>query len=88
MNIEIRKPTEEEKKMAEGWSTWNKEPSEFYWQYDDKETCLILRGRAEVSDDEGEIVSFGAGDWVVFPAGLECRWKIIEEIEKKYKFGN
>lgn len=74
--------------MAEEWPSWIKEPSEFYWQYDSKETCLILRGKAEVSDDEGRAMSFGAGDWVVFPAELECRWKILEEIEKKYKFGD
>lgn len=88
MPIKIKKPTEEETKMAEGWSTWTKEVSEFPWSYDEKETCLILQGKAEVTTKDGETVSFGAGDFVVFPPGLECTWKITEAIEKKYKFGD
>ncbi|HOZ55799.1 MAG: Cupin domain protein [Parcubacteria group bacterium ADurb.Bin316] len=87
MTIEIRKPSEEEIKMAETWPTWTKEVSEFPWSYNEPETCLILKGKAEVTTKEGETVSFGAGDFVIFPAGLECTWKIIEPIEKKYKFG-
>jgi uncharacterized protein len=88
MTIEIRKPSEEEKKIAEGWSTWTKEVSEFDWSYSEKETCLILKGKAKVTSKDGETVSFGAGDFVIFPQGLECTWKILEAIEKKYKFGD
>lgn len=87
MTIEVRKPTEEEIKTAGSWSAWEKEVSEFPWSYADKETCLILKGKAEVEGKNGEGASFGAGDFVVFPQGLECTWKIKEPIEKKYKFG-
>ena len=87
MTIGIRKPSEEEIKMAETWPTWTKEASEFPWSYDEKETCLILKGKAEVTSKDGETVSFGAGDFVIFPVGLECTWRIIEPIEKKYEFG-
>jgi len=86
MNIEVRKPTEEEIKMAESWPIWIKEASEFPWSYADKETCLILKGKAQVIAGD-ETVEFGAGDWVVFPQGLECTWKILEPIEKHYNFG-
>ena len=88
MTIEVRKPTAEENTIAESWSTWAKEVSEFDWNYGEKETCLILKGKAEVMSKDGETISFGAGDFVVFPVGLECTWKIIESIEKKYKFGD
>lgn len=87
MNIKVRKPSEEEIKMTEAWSTWNKDVSEFSWSYNEKETCLILSGRAEVEGEDGEKSMFGTGDWVVFPAGLKCTWRIIEPIEKKYRFG-
>jgi uncharacterized protein len=87
MIIEVRKPTEEEIKIAEAWPTWTKEVSEFDWSYDEKETCLILKGNAEVVTKDGETANFGAGDFVIFPQGLECTWKIIEAIEKRYKFG-
>lgn len=85
--IEVRKPTEEEIKMAESWPTWSKEISEFPWSYGEKETCLILKGKTEVTSDDGEKSVFGAGDWVVFPEGMNCTWKITEPIEKKYNFG-
>ncbi len=87
MNIEIRKPNEEEVKISESWPIWTKEVSEFDWSYNEKETCLILKGKAEVTSKDGETVSFGAGDFVIFPVGLECTWRIIEPIEKKYEFG-
>jgi len=87
MKIEVRKPTEKEKKEAASWGIWEKEVSEFPWEYDEKESCLILEGKAEVTTESGEKVKFGKGDFVVFPVGLKCKWKITEPIKKYYKFG-
>jgi uncharacterized cupin superfamily protein len=87
MQIEVRKPTEEEMKMAESWPIWKKEISEFPWEYGEKETCLILKGRAEVETEDGEKAEFGAGDWVAFPSGMRCTWRIKEDLEKHYKIG-
>ena len=87
MKPEIRKPTEAEKRLAQSWPTWNKEASEFPWEYDEQETCLILQGRATVTDEQGQEFNFGVGDWVVFPPGLKCTWKIDQDIRKHYKFG-
>ena len=87
MKIEVKKPTEEEKKEMESCGIWEKEASEFPWEYDDKETCLILEGKAEVTTEDGEKAAFGKGDYVVFPKGLRCTWKITEPIKKYYKFG-
>lgn len=87
MKIEVKKPTEEEMKNAENWPMWSKEISEFPWNYSEKETCLILKGRAEVETSDGEKVEFSAGDFVIFPSGISCTWRIIEPIEKRYNFG-
>lgn len=82
--IEVRKATAAEIKLAENWPVWKKEVSEFRWNYDQTETCLILKGQAKVFTQEGEIASFEAGDWVVFRKGIvECTWKITELLEKK-----
>lgn len=86
MKIIVRKPTEKEKKDAESWPIWQKEKSEFPWEYDEKETCLIIEGRARVKTAEGE-ASFGPGDYVIFPKGLKCTWIIDEDINKHYSFG-
>ncbi len=81
------KPTEEEISQTDSWGTWSKEPSEFPWFYDEKETCLILEGSATVTAADGSVMSFEKGDLVTFEAGLECTWKIDQAIKKKYKFG-
>lgn len=87
MKPEIRKPTEQEKKTASSWPIWSKEASEFPWEYDSKETCLILQGEVTVSNEAGEQFHFTAGDWVVFPQGMKCTWKITKDVRKHYKFG-
>ncbi|MFH1285863.1 MAG: cupin domain-containing protein [Candidatus Micrarchaeota archaeon] len=90
MEVKVTKPDakEIEKLGAKSWPIWEKEESEFEWEYGEKETCLILEGRAQVKNEEGKIVAeFGAGDLVVFPEGLKCVWKITKKIRKHYKFG-
>jgi uncharacterized cupin superfamily protein len=87
--ISVEKPSEE--KLAElkvrSWPIWEKEISEFPWEYDEKETCYILEGDVEVIPDNGKPVSFGKGDLVVFKRGLRCTWKINKPVRKHYKFG-
>ena len=78
-----------ESKIAEEnilqWSIWSCEISEFGWKYSDQETCLLLEGEVEVSS-EFETVRFSAGDFVVFPKGLKCRWKVMQPVRKHYSF--
>ena len=83
----VRKPSQKEIESTRNWGDWSKEPSTFPWFYDEKETCYILSGHAEVEDHSGNKIEFKAGDWVEFEEGLSCTWKIIETIKKKYKFG-
>jgi len=67
------------------WPIWSCGVSEFDWEYDQQESCLLLEGEVEVSSDI-ETVSFGAGDFVVFPKGLRCRWKVAKPVRKHYSF--
>ncbi len=85
--MKVKKPTPEEIFRAEKWGIWTKEPSEFPWFYDEKETCYILEGEAEISDEQGNKISIKKGDWVEFEQGLEATWKILKSIKKKYMFG-
>ena len=87
MNIKINKLTEGE--IADigilSWPIWTCGVSEFDWEYDDKESCLLIEGEVEVQS-EFETVKFTSGDFVVFPKGLKCRWKIIKPVRKHYSF--
>ncbi|PVX25023.1 MAG: cupin, partial [Candidatus Bathyarchaeum sp.] len=60
MKPNVRKPTKQESEDAESWPIWEKEESEFPWEYDDQETCRILEGKAVVKTPE-ETIEFGVG---------------------------
>lgn len=66
---------------------WEKEISEFPWEYAEKETCYLLEGRVIVTPDGGAPVEIATGDLVTFPAGLACTWKIVAPVRKHYRFG-
>lgn len=68
------------------WSVWEKEVSEFPWQYQGTEVAYILEGEVVVTPVDGDAVHFAAGDLVTFPAGLRCIWKIIKPLRKHYSF--
>ena len=87
MIIEVKKLTDEELKKQNvfNWPIWTKEESEFEWYYSDKEKCYILEGDVDVSTDE-ESVHFEKGDFVIFPKGLSCTWKINSAVRKHYNF--
>ena len=87
MNIQINKLTEDEiaKKEVLSWPIWTCDISEFNWEYSERESCLVLEGEVEISG-EFKTLKFGAGDYVVFPKGLKCRWKVIKPVRKHYSF--
>ena len=87
MNIQINKLTESEiaKKEIKSWPIWSCEVSEFDWEYSERESCLLLEGEVEVSSAV-ETVKLCVGDYVVFPKGLKCRWKVTKPVQKHYSF--
>ena len=86
MQITARKPTEAEIAAFSLKPTWGCEVSEFPWHYDEREQCILIEGE-ETVDYDGGSVSFGAGDYVEFPAGLSCVWKVTKPVKKHYQFG-
>ena len=87
MKIEIIKLTEDDiiKQNIRSWPIWTCGVSEFDWEYSEKESCLLLEGDVEVISDF-ETVKFSAGDYVIFPRGLKCRWNVIKPVRKHYRF--
>ncbi len=72
---------------VESWPVWTKEVSEFPWTYDEDETCYFLEGEVEVAPTQGPPVRVAKGDLVTFPAGLQCTWKVLQPVRKRYRFG-
>jgi uncharacterized cupin superfamily protein len=83
-------PAQQENRDVTSWPTWGCRVSTCLWTYDEQETCLLLGGGGEngsVTPDGGEPVRFGAGDLVVFDAGLSCTWEVHAPVRKHYRFG-
>jgi len=83
MNIIVKKPNEVEKNEMESKDTWECGVSEFDWHFESEEICLFIEGEAVISYDGGS-VSISAGDYVVFPKGLSCVWKVSKPVKKYY----
>ena len=87
-DVVVRKPSDKEVQTCQNWPIWQHDVDEFDWEYTQTEKCLILEGKVTVAGnpDTDQSVSFGPGDYVQFPKGLKCIWKIIEPIKKHYDF--
>ena len=87
MSIEIEHPTQEELEEIGvfSWPVWEHDEDKFDWFYDKTEKCYILEGEATVVS-EFDAATIKQGDFVTFPAGLECVWDIQYAIKKHYAF--
>jgi len=85
--IKIEKLSEEEieRRGIKNWGIWEKEVSEFDWEYTSEEHCYMIEGKVKVETPDGD-VEINKGDYVVFPVGLKCKWKVIEPVKKYYNF--
>jgi uncharacterized cupin superfamily protein len=86
MRIEVRKPSDKEKQALTKEPVWTCEVKTFPYHYDEQETCLILEGEVTVMAPD-QSVSFGPGDLVIFPQGLDCTWDVKKPVRKHYRFG-
>ena len=78
--------TEEiEERGIQQWPIWEKEVSQFDWEYSGDEECLILEGEIIVKTDK-ESYNIGVGDFVTFKSGLKCIWEVIKPVKKYYNF--
>lgn len=87
-DVIVKKPSADETAACQAWPIWTGPVSRFDWDYTQTETCLIIEGSVTVTDrpENGDSVSFGPGDLVVFPVGLKCVWDIKEAVRKYYSF--
>lgn len=87
MQIQVEHHPSEAKLSALGvakWPTWKKEVSVFDWVFHEEEQAYILEGECVVTPVGGAPVTFGKGDFVVFPAGLKASWEVKQPLHKHY----
>jgi uncharacterized protein len=85
MRIEIDQLEHEELEELDvfSWPIWERDEEKFEWYYDKAEQCYIISGEATIVS-EFESVTIKTGDFVTFPAGLECVWDIQSAVRKHY----
>ncbi len=88
LTVKVEKPDAKRLQSLKvtNWPIWTKEASVFDWHYDEQEICYFLEGEVTVRTAAGE-VSFGNGDLVTFPKGLDCTWQVRKPVRKHYQFG-
>ena len=69
----------------QSWAIWTCEPSTFDWAYEQEEHFFIINGSVTVTTSSNT-VNIEKGDYVIFPKGLECVWKVHKSIKKHYMF--
>ncbi len=85
MKIEVDRPDNDELKEmgVETWPVWEHGEEKFEWFYDKTERCYIISGEATIVS-EFETLTIKPGDFITFPAGLECIWDVDYAIRKHY----
>ncbi|NLE65619.1 MAG: cupin domain-containing protein [Elusimicrobia bacterium] len=67
------------------WNVWECEPSKFNWHYESEEQAYLYEGRVKVRAGS-QLVEIKAGDYAVFPTGLNCTWEVLQTVKKVYRF--
>lgn len=67
------------------WAVWEKEVSAFPLDFGMTESAYLLEGEVHVTPKGGEKVVVKAGDFVVFPKGLETMWEVVKPLRKHYQ---
>ena len=85
ISVDLLDREELEEMDVYSWPVWEHDEDKFEWYYDKTERCLIVTGEATITS-EFESITIKTGDFVIFPAGLECVWDIQYAIKKHYSF--
>ncbi len=48
------------------------------------EFVYLLEGRIDITDDQGAVETFKAGDSFILPRGCACTWDVKEPVRKLY----
>jgi hypothetical protein len=63
---------------------WSSEAARHDIQYTMDELCFILEGQVRLTDANGHVESYGAGDVFLIPAGFTGVWETVEPTKKFY----
>jgi uncharacterized cupin superfamily protein len=68
---------------VKSWPVMEYDEEKFEVFYDKTEQCYIVAGEATIVS-EFESITVKPGDFITFPAGIECVWDVDSAITKHY----
>jgi len=71
---------------VKNWPMQSSEVAIYPQHYEEKETCYLLEGEADIVVGEDRM-TVHAGDLVIFSAGMDCIWEVHHPITKRYQVG-
>jgi uncharacterized cupin superfamily protein len=63
---------------------WESSIGKWRIRYTEEEFCMLLEGKAVVTDEAGHAHSFSKGDAFVIPSGFTGTWETVEPVKKYY----
>ena len=63
---------------------WGSGPCKIKVSYTENELCILIKGRARVTDEAGASQEFGVGEPFVIQSGFEGTWESIGDVVKIY----
>jgi uncharacterized protein len=63
---------------------WSATRGKWRVRYTENELCVMTSGQVILSDENGAVNSFGAGDAFVIPAGFSGTWEVVQDCTKIY----
>ncbi|MEM7741069.1 MAG: cupin domain-containing protein [Pseudomonadota bacterium] len=63
---------------------WGSGPCIIDVAYTENELCVLVEGRAKITDTEGSSIEFGTGEAFVIEAGFKGTWESIGDVVKIY----
>ncbi|MEO1041869.1 MAG: cupin domain-containing protein [Pseudomonadota bacterium] len=63
---------------------WGSGPCVIDVSYTENELCVLVQGRAKITDTDGASLEFGTGEAFVIEAGFKGTWESIGDVVKIY----
>lgn len=82
----VRVPQDRDRDIASEWPIYSTKIRRIQRAYKQKETLLVLKGRAEVSCGGMQPVELEVDALATIPAGAECEWEVKEAMMMHYMF--
>ncbi|MEP1229051.1 MAG: cupin domain-containing protein [Litorimonas sp.] len=63
---------------------WSSGPCALHVSYDEDELCVIIEGDVKITDNDGQVSTYGKGDAFVIEAGFKGIWESLTKVTKIY----